>query len=106
MIITAERQGMYYIHRSRVFRRLNMLPVSHFQNLDLTMEVAQIRAEDGTFQKCTINNTGDNPYAGSGDAFPVCLQRRENFFNFLLDFHSLVLTLSLILFMSGILSKF
>ena len=50
--------------------------------------------------------TGNNPWAGSGDAFPVCLQRRENFFNFLLDFHSLVPTLSLILFMAEILSKF
>ena len=44
----------------RVFRRLNMLPVSRFQTfhaLDLTMEVAQIKAGDGTFEKCTaINN--------------------------------------------------
>ena len=45
-------------HLSRVFCRLNMLPVSCFQAfyvLDLTIEVAQIRAEDGTFQKCTVN---------------------------------------------------
>ena len=41
----------------------------------------------------------------SRDAFPVCLQQRENFLNFLLDFHSLVLTLSLILFMAEVLSK-
>ena len=35
-----------------------MLPVSRFQTfyaLDLTMEIAQIRVEDGTFQKCTVN---------------------------------------------------
>ena len=49
---------MCYTHLSWVFFRLNMLPVSRFQNfyvLDLTMEVAQIKAEDGTFQKCVIN---------------------------------------------------
>ena len=53
---------MCYTHLSRVFRRLNVLPVSRFQNfwigrcvLDLTIEVAQIRDEDGKFQECAIN---------------------------------------------------
>ena len=49
---------MCHTNLSGVFRRLNMLPVSRFQNfdvLDLTMEATQIRAEDGTFQKCTGN---------------------------------------------------
>ena len=52
--------NMFYTQLSRVFRRLNMLPVSRFQNfhaLDLTMEVAQIKAEDETFQKCTAINS-------------------------------------------------
>ena len=47
-----------YTHLSRVLRRLDMLPVSRFQNLlcpGSDEEVAQIRAEDGTFQKCMIN---------------------------------------------------
>ena len=42
-----------YTHVSRAFQRLNMLPVSHsktFCALDLMMEVAQIREDDGTFQ--------------------------------------------------------
>ena len=47
---------MCYTHLSRVFHRLNMLPVSRFQNFLCSAsedEVTQIRAGDGTFQRCT-----------------------------------------------------
>ena len=50
---------MCHTHLSRVFRKLNMLYLFHisktFYALDLTMEVDQIRVEDGTLQKCIVN---------------------------------------------------
>ena len=50
---------MCHTYLSRVFRKLNILYLFHisktFYALDLTMEVGQIRVEDGTFQKCTVN---------------------------------------------------
>ena len=50
---------MCHTHLSGVFRKLNMLYLFHvsktFYALDLTMEVDQIRVEDGTFQECTVN---------------------------------------------------
>ena len=46
-------------HLSRVFRELNMLCLFQVSKtvyaLDLLMEVDQIRVEDGTFQKRTVN---------------------------------------------------
>ena len=59
-VFLSEYADMCHTHFSRVFRRLNLLPVKihvskTFHALDLMMEVAQIRAEDGTFQKCTVN---------------------------------------------------
>ena len=55
----SDHADMCCTHLSRVFRRLKhaacfMLPKT-FYVLDLMMEVTQIRAEDGTFQKCIIN---------------------------------------------------
>ena len=51
--------GICHTHLSRVFRKLNMLYLFHvsktFYALNLTMEVDQIRVEDGMFQKCTVN---------------------------------------------------
>ena len=58
-MILSDHADMCCTHLSRVFSGLKhvacfMLPKT-FYVLDLTMEVAQIRAEDGTFQKCIIN---------------------------------------------------
>ena len=58
-VFLSDYADMCYRHLSKVFGRLNMLPVSAsqtFYSLNLTMKVAQIRMEDGTFQKCAVNN--------------------------------------------------
>ena len=51
---------MCHTHLSRVVSKLNMLYLFHvsetFYALDLTMEADQIRVEDRTFQKRTVNN--------------------------------------------------
>ena len=51
-IFLSDYADVCYTRFYRVFRRLDMLLVSRFKNLcpGLTMELAQIRAEDGTFQ--------------------------------------------------------
>ena len=57
-VFLSDYADVCHSHHSRVFRRLNVLPVHVFKTfyaLDLTMEVDQIRVEDGTFQKCTVN---------------------------------------------------
>ena len=58
-VFLSDYVDMCYAHLSRVLRRLSMLCLFHVSKtshaLDLTMEVAQIRVEDGTFQKCTVN---------------------------------------------------
>ena len=57
-LFLSDYADMCHTHFSRVFRRLNLLPFhvsTTFYALDLTMEVDQIRVEDGTFQKCTVN---------------------------------------------------
>ena len=54
----SDNAGICYTHLSGVFHRLNMLSVTLLQNflcLYLTIEVAQIRAENGRFQKCITN---------------------------------------------------
>ena len=57
-VFLSDYGDMCHTHLSRVFHKLNVLPVSlskTFYALNLTMEVDQIRVEDGTFQKCTVN---------------------------------------------------
>ena len=57
-VFLSDYADMCHTQLSRVFRRLNVLlfHVSKtFYALDLTMEVDQIRVEDGTFQKCIVN---------------------------------------------------
>ena len=51
--------NMCYTQLSRVFRRLNMLSVSRFQNFSrpgFDDGSSSIKAEDETFQKCTAIN--------------------------------------------------
>ena len=48
-VFLSDYADMFHTHLSRVLHRLN-LKTETFYALDLTMEVDQIRVEDGTFQ--------------------------------------------------------